>query len=135
MKPASASLRRRVERLRAEIERHNHLYHVLDSPEVPDAAYDRLMAELRTLEQQHPELVVAESPTQRVGGAPVAEFAEVRHRLPMLSLDNAFAREDVESAEVAGGAQERITYLVAAGDVAVVVGDALARLPGFAPVG
>lgn len=97
MKPAPASLRQRVERLRAEIERHNYLYHVLDSPEVPDATYDRLMIELRSLEQQHPELVVPESPTQRVGGAPVAEFAEVRHQLPMLSLDNAFTREDVEA--------------------------------------
>ena len=97
MKPASASLRQRAERLRAEIERHNYLYHVLDNPEVPDATYDRLMGELRALEQQHPELVVPESPTQRVGGAPVAEFAEVRHQLPMLSLDNAFAREDVEA--------------------------------------
>lgn len=97
MKPASPSLRQRVERLRAEIERHNRLYHVLDSPEIPDGAYDRLMAELRALEQQHPELVVPESPTQRVGGSPVPEFAEVRHRLPMLSLDNAFAREDVEA--------------------------------------
>jgi DNA ligase (NAD+) len=97
MKPASASLRQRVERLRAEIERHNHLYHVLDNPEVPDAAYDRLMSELRALEQQHPELVVPESPTQRVGGSPVPEFSEVRHHLPMLSLDNAFAREDVEA--------------------------------------
>ena len=97
MKPASASLRQRVERLRAEIERHNHLYHVLDDPEVPDAAYDRLMVELRALEQQHPDLVVPESPTQRVGGSPVPEFTEVRHQLPMLSLDNAFAREDVEA--------------------------------------
>ena len=97
MKPASASLRQRVERLRAEIEHHNRLYHVLDSPEVPDATYDRLLVELRMLEQQHPELVVPESPTQRVGGAPIAEFAEVRHHLPMLSLDNAFAREDVEA--------------------------------------
>ncbi|MBF8292134.1 MAG: ligase [Steroidobacteraceae bacterium] len=97
MKPAPASLRHRVERLRAEIERHNRLYHVLDNPEIPDAAYDRLMAELRALEQQHPELVVPESPTQRVGGSPVPEFAEVRHQLPMLSLDNAFAREDVEA--------------------------------------
>ncbi len=97
MKPASASLRQRVDRLRAEIERHNRLYHVLDDPEVPDAAYDRLMAELRGLEQQYPELVVPESPTQRVGGSPVAEFSEVRHHLPMLSLDNAFAREDVEA--------------------------------------
>ena len=97
MKPAPASLQQRVERLRAEIERHNYLYHVLDSPEVPDATYDRLMAELRALEQQHPELVTPESPTQRVGGSPVPEFAEVRHQLPMLSLDNAFEREDVEA--------------------------------------
>ena len=97
MKPASASLRQRVERLRAEIERHNYLYHVLDSPEVPDATYDRLLVDLRALEQQHPELIVPESPTQRVGGVPVPEFAEVRHRLPMLSLDNAFSREDVEA--------------------------------------
>ncbi len=97
MKPAPASLRQRVERLRAEIERHNHLYHVMDNPEIPDAAYDRLMAELRALEQQHPKLVVPESPTQRVGGSPVPEFAEVRHQLPMLSLENAFAREDVEA--------------------------------------
>ena len=97
MKPAPASLRQRVERLRAEIERHNYRYHVLDDPEVPDAAFDRLMAELRALERQHPELVVPESPTQRVGGSPVPEFAEVRHQLPMLSLENAFAREDVEA--------------------------------------
>ncbi|MDH4259606.1 MAG: NAD-dependent DNA ligase LigA [Gammaproteobacteria bacterium] len=97
MKPASASLRQRLEQLRSEIERHNYLYHVLDSPEVPDAAYDRLMAELRALELQYPELVVPESPTQRVGGAPVPEFSEVRHRLPMLSFDNAFSPEDVEA--------------------------------------
>lgn len=95
MKTAPAKLRQRVERLRAEIERHNYRYHVLDDPEVPDAEYDRMMAQLRTLEQEHPELVVPESPTQRVGGAPVAGFAAVRHQLPMLSLDNAFAREDV----------------------------------------
>jgi DNA ligase (NAD+) len=97
MKPASRSLRQRVERLRAEIERHNYLYHVLDNPEIPDAAYDRLMAELRKLEQQRPELVVPESPTQRVGGAAVPEFSQVRRQLPMLSLDNLFTREDVEA--------------------------------------
>jgi len=95
MKRASASLRQRVQRLRTEIERHNYRYHVLDDPDVPDAEYDRLMAELRALELQHPELVVPESPTQRVGGSPVAGFAEVRHHLPMLSLDNAFTRDEV----------------------------------------
>ena len=97
MSPVSASLRRRVLQLRAEIEHHDYRYHVLDDPEIPDAQYDRLMAELRELELKHPELVVPESPTQRVGGKPVAEFAEVRHRIPMLSLDNAFTREDVEA--------------------------------------
>ncbi len=95
MKLASAAVRQRVARLRAEIDRHNHRYHVLDDPEIPDAEYDRMLKELRALELQYPELVVADSPTQRVGGAPIAEFAEVRHRMPMLSLDNAFSREDV----------------------------------------
>ena len=88
-------MRQRVERLRAEIERHNHRYHVLDDPEIPDSEYDGLMTELRELEREHPALVIPESPTQRVGGAPVAAFAQVRHRTPMLSLDNAFAKEEV----------------------------------------
>ena len=95
MKQVAASVRQRVERLRAEIERHNHRYHVLDDPEIPDSEYDGLMTELRELEREHPALVIPESPTQRVGGAPVAAFAQVRHRTPMLSLDNAFAKEDV----------------------------------------
>ena len=95
MKAAPASVRQRVVRLRAEIDRHNYRYHVLDDPEVSDAEYDRLMTELRAIEAEYPALVVSDSPTQRVGGAPVAAFAQVRHRVPMLSLDNAFAREDV----------------------------------------
>lgn len=95
MKAAPASVQRRVARLRAEIDRHNHRYHVLDDPEVSDAEYDRLLTELRSVEADYPALVVPDSPTQRVGGAPVAAFAQIRHRVPMLSLDNAFAREDV----------------------------------------
>ena len=95
MKAAPASVQRRVARLRAEIDRHNYRYHVLDDPEVSDAEYDRLLTELRSVEADYPALVVPDSPTQRVGGAPVAAFAQVRHRVPMLSLDNAFAREDV----------------------------------------
>lgn len=95
MKAAPASVQQRVARLRAEIDRHNYRYHVLDDPEVSDAEYDRLLTELRSVEADYPELVVPDSPTQRVGGAPVAAFAQVRHRMPMLSLDNAFAREDV----------------------------------------
>jgi len=95
MKAAPASVQQRVARLRAAIDRHNHRYHVLDDPEVSDAEYDRLLTELRSIEADYPVLVVPDSPTQRVGGAPVAAFAQVRHRMPMLSLDNAFAREDV----------------------------------------
>jgi DNA ligase (NAD+) len=95
--PAPASARRRADWLRAEITRHDHRYYALDDPEIPDAEYDRLVGELRELEQRHPELVRPDSPTQRVGGAPVAGFAEVRHQVPMLSLDNAFTREEVEA--------------------------------------
>ncbi len=94
------SLPRLIERLRelrAEIERHNYRYFVLDDPEVPDAEYDRLLRELREIEQQHPELVTPDSPTQRVGAAALAEFSEVKHRVPMLSLDNAFEPADVEA--------------------------------------
>lgn len=96
MKAVPASVRQRVERLRAEIERHNYRYYVLDDPEIPDSEYDRMLNELRGLEREHPSLVIPESPTQRVGGVPVAGFAQVRHRMPMLSLENAFTREDVE---------------------------------------
>ncbi|MFM8496963.1 MAG: DNA ligase LigA-related protein, partial [Planctomycetia bacterium] len=79
----------RAESLRRAIEHHNYRYFVLDDPEIPDAEFDRLMRGLRELEAAHPELVTPDSPTQRVGGAPLDEFTEVRHRVPMLSLDNA----------------------------------------------
>ena len=85
----------RVAALRAELARHDHRYYVLDDPEVPDAEYDRLMRELRELEAAHPGLLSADSPTQRVSGTPNDEFDEVRHGVPMLSLENAFADEDV----------------------------------------
>ena len=81
--------------LRQELQRHNHLYHVLDAPEVSDAQFDALLRELRELETAYPELITPESPTQRVGAAPLTAFGEVQHRLPMLSLDNAFADEEV----------------------------------------
>jgi DNA ligase (NAD+) len=85
----------RIAKLREQINYHNHRYYVLDSPELPDIEYDRLFAELRELEERHPELVVPDSPTQRVGGAPIAGFAEVTHEVPMLSLDNAFDEQTV----------------------------------------
>jgi len=89
--------RDRAAELRRQIEHHNYRYHVLDDPEVSDAEYDRLMRELSALEARFPELVTADSPTQRVGAAPLAEFGEVVHRLPMLSLENAFNEEDVRN--------------------------------------
>jgi DNA ligase (NAD+) len=86
----------RAQELRAQIARHDYRYYILDDPEVPDAEYDRLLGELRALEQAHPQLITPDSPTQRVSGAPSAAFAEVRHGVPMLSLDNAFADTEVE---------------------------------------
>lgn len=82
-------------RLRAEIEQHNVRYYVYDDPSISDAEYDRMMRELQDLEAAHPELVTPESPTQRVGAAPVSAFGSVRHAVPMLSLGNAFDEEDV----------------------------------------
>lgn len=81
--------------LRAQIEHHNYRYYVLDDPEITDAEYDRLFRELVRLEAEHPGLATADSPTQRVGAAPLAEFAAVAHRLPMLSLNNAFSEDEV----------------------------------------
>src|SRR5580698_3143627 len=85
----------RAAELRELLDRYGYRYYALDDPEVPDAEYDRLMVELTALEAEHPELVTADSPTQRVGAAPLAAFGAVRHRIPMLSLDNAFSEEEV----------------------------------------
>ena len=87
--------RDRVELLRAEILRHNHLYHALDSPEISDAEYDELFAELKRLETAYPELASSDSPTQTVGAPPGRTFAVVEHRLRMLSLGNAFNAEEL----------------------------------------
>jgi DNA ligase (NAD+) len=85
----------RVRELREQIDHHNYRYHVLDDPEISDAQYDRLMEELKALEAQYPDLITPDSPTQRVGATPVGELEEVVHTRPMLSLDNAFAEEDL----------------------------------------
>jgi DNA ligase (NAD+) len=87
----------RARKLRVAIERHNRRYYVEDAPEITDAEYDALFRELQALEAEHPQLRRADSPTQRVGGAPLAEFGEVRHRTPMLSISNAFEEEDVRA--------------------------------------
>jgi len=84
-----------IEKLRDEIRRHEHLYYVLDAPELPDAEFDRLMQELKRLEAAHPELVTPDSPTQRVGGKPREGFVKVTHSRPMLSLDNAYNEQEL----------------------------------------
>ncbi|MGB7803639.1 NAD-dependent DNA ligase LigA [Buttiauxella sp.] len=84
------TIEQKITQLRTTLRHHEYLYHVLDNPELPDAEYDRLMGELRSLEQAHPDLITPDSPTQRVGAAPLSEFTQVRHEVPMLSLDNAF---------------------------------------------
>jgi len=92
-----AQAKERAAELRTQLEHHNYRYHVLDDPEVSDAQYDTLMRELLALEQEHPELVDASSPTQRVGAKPLPEFGAVQHQVPMLSLENAFAEDDVRA--------------------------------------
>ena len=86
---------KRVEQLRAEIHYHNYRYYVLDSPEISDAEYDELMRELKQLEEQYPQLLTPDSPTQRVGAAPVEAFGVVEHPLPLLSLGNAFDKDEL----------------------------------------
>ncbi len=81
--------------LRAELDRHSHAYYVADNPTIPDADYDKLFRELQQLEQDYPELMCEDSPTHRVGGAPLPQFAQVTHTVPMLSLNNAFDDEEV----------------------------------------
>jgi DNA ligase (NAD+) len=93
--PANPEPAARAEQLRAELRRHEHLYYVLDAPEIDDAAYDALMNELKGIEAAHPELLTADSPTQRVGGKPAEGFKKVRHSRPMLSLDNAYSAEEL----------------------------------------
>src|SRR5918992_1946671 len=92
-----AEAKRRVEELRDLINFHDYRYYVLDEPEVSDAEYDELMRELRALEEEFPEFITPDSPTQRVGGQPSELFAPARHRARMLSLDNAFSWEELNA--------------------------------------
>jgi DNA ligase (NAD+) len=87
----------RMAYLGEELNRHIYNYHVLDAPTIPDAEYDRLFRELQALESAHPQAVSNDSPTSRVGAAPIPEFKQVTHAVPMLSLNNGFADEDVEN--------------------------------------
>ena len=86
-----------LEQLRQTLRKYEYHYHVLDNPLVPDAEYDRLMNELKAIEKAHPELITADSPTQRVGAKPLSGFTQITHELPMLSLDNAFSNEELLS--------------------------------------
>ena len=105
----------RVRTLRAEIERHNYAYYVLDAPSWPDAEYDRMFRQLQQLEIQHPDLVSPDSPTQRVGAPPAPEFEQLTHRSAMLSLNNAFSDDEVMAFEQArrsdGLNMENVEYL------------------------
>ena len=93
--PAVTDWRARSDWLRAELGRHAHAYYVLDNPTLPDAEYDAMFRELQALESAHPELMSPDSPTQRVGGAPLPEFSQVQHAVPMLSINNGFSEDDI----------------------------------------
>ncbi len=93
--PDEAAARKRIDKLRTEIRRHDHLYFVENDPEISDEAYDRLVRELRELEQQFPHLVTPDSPTQRVGERPLDHFRSVRHAVPMLSIDNTYSPQEL----------------------------------------
>ncbi|RLB76384.1 MAG: DNA ligase (NAD(+)) LigA, partial [Deltaproteobacteria bacterium] len=88
-------IERQIEELREKIRYHNYRYYVLNDPEISDAEYDRLFRQLVELEQAHPELITPDSPTQRVGAQPQEAFAQITHRQPMLSLENAFSSQEL----------------------------------------
>jgi DNA ligase (NAD+) len=99
MKTAKGDVRDQIESLRERIRHHEYRYYVLDDPEISDAEFDRLMTQLKALEAQHPQLVVPDSPTQRVGGKPREGFVKVPHSVPMLSLDNAYSEDELRAWE------------------------------------
>ena len=111
----SDEIKREAESLKEQLRRHNHLYYVLDSPEIPDEEYDRLLRRLQVLEGAHPELVTADSPTQRVGAPPREDFGSVTRTIPMLSLANAFNEQEAmefdERARRILGTDQKINYL------------------------
>jgi DNA ligase (NAD+) len=91
------NMQKRIKKLRDQIRRHDYLYYVLNQPEISDRQYDRLFAELKELEQSHPELITPDSPTQRVSGQPLEGFASVRHTIPMLSMDNTYNADELKA--------------------------------------
>lgn len=107
--------KKRIEQLRDQIRRHDHLYYVLNQPKISDQQYDALFAELKTLEQANPQLITPDSPTQRVSGEPLEGFAAVRHAVPMLSIDNTYSAEELKAFD------ERIRKLLGTKDYDYVV--------------
>src|SRR5229473_4928246 len=99
MAATTKDLEKKIESLREKIRHHEYLYYVLDHPEISDAEFDELMQQLKDLEADHPELITADSPTQRVGGKPREGFVKVAHSTPMLSLDNAYSEEELRNWE------------------------------------
>jgi DNA ligase (NAD+) len=108
-------VKRRIEELRGQIRRHDYLYYVLNQPEISDRQYDKLFTELKELEQAHPELVTADSPTQRVSGQPLEGFTTVRHAVPMLSMDNTYNADELRAFD------ERVRRQLGSGDYDYVV--------------
>src|SRR2546423_5408299 len=96
-KRGGENVAKRADALRQEIRRHEHSYFVLDQPEISDAEFDALILDLRRIEEERPDLITADSPTQRVGGVASEQFAKVRHRSPMLSLQNAFDEQEIRA--------------------------------------
>src|ERR1700687_3485725 len=108
------SIRKEIEELRETLQHHEHLYYVLDAPEISDAEYDAMLRELQALEAARPELITDDSPTQRVGGKPRAGFVKVAHSSPMLSLDNALNEAELRAFD------RRVRDLLGAEDFAYV---------------
>ncbi|HMF12030.1 MAG TPA: NAD-dependent DNA ligase LigA [Gemmataceae bacterium] len=106
---------KRAAELRKLIDHHNYLYYVEAKPEISDREFDKLLEELKRIESENPELVIPESPTQRVGGEPIGEFAQVRHRVPMLSIDNTYSSDELREFDKRGRrplGTERVEYVV-----------------------
>src|SRR5438128_12173279 len=95
MEPDMPSSAQRAEELRRQIDHHNYLYYVEAKPEISDREFDRLLKELQDLEAAHPDLITPDSPTQRVGGAPLEGFTQINHRVPLMSLDNTYSEAEL----------------------------------------
>ncbi len=93
----STSVEKEIEKLHEQLRYHAYQYYVLDDPDIPDAEYDRLYKQLIALEKKRPELITTDSPTQRVGSKPLTGFEQIKHQLPMLSLDNVFDEDELKA--------------------------------------